>query len=353
MRKKRILVAALNWGLGHAARCIPIIKELQRFDFEPILASDGAALELFKLEFPELTHLELPTYDIQYSEKGEDLKWKLLKDSPKILKAIKAEKKRTKAIVKEYRIKGIISDNRFGVRSSKLKKNVFITHQLKVLSGNTTFLSSYIHNKFIDKFEQCWVPDLEDAKNLSGILGHEKTKSPNVKYIGLLSRFKKTNSPEVFDYLILLSGPEPQRTLLENILIKEVENSEKKILFIRGVFNESTLASPNPKILIKNYLYGKFLQEAVNSSKVIIARSGYSTLMDLSRLEKKAFFIPTPGQPEQEYLAERMKKLGVAPFSKQDDFKFSMLQNMGDYSGLSDFGDDMIFWDLFSFFHSE
>ncbi|MCM4155398.1 glycosyltransferase [Gramella sp. AN32] len=353
MKKKRILVAALNWGLGHAARCIPIIKELQKFDFEPVLASDGAALELFRLEFPKLIHIELPTYDIQYSEKGENLKWKLLKDSPKILKAIKAEKKLTRKIVKEYGIEGIISDNRFGVRSSKLKKNIFITHQLKVLSGNTTFLSSYIHHKFIGQFEQCWIPDVADAKNLSGILGHQKIKDPNIKYIGILSRFEKTNPPEVFDYLILLSGPEPQRTLLENILLKEIENSDKKILFIRGVFDESKTASSNPNVLIKNHLYGRFLQEALNSSKIIISRSGYSTLMDLSQLEKKVFFIPTPGQPEQEYLAERLEKMGVAPFVKQDAFKFSLLKNVDNYSGLRNFSNSSTFGDLFSFFHSE
>ncbi|MDR5589300.1 glycosyltransferase [Christiangramia sp. SM2212] len=350
MRKKRILVAALNWGLGHAARCIPIIRELQLNGFEPVIASDGQALELLKKEFPHLNHIELPSYNIQYSKNGFYLKWKMIMDSPRIVMAIREEKKLTKEIVKKYNIKGIISDNRLGVRCKKLKTNVFITHQLNVLSGNTSFLSSYLHQQYISKFDECWVPDVADKKNLSGILGHLKRKPVNVKYIGPISRLEKRNTPEFYDFLVLLSGPEPQRSILESILLKEFKTAEARILFVRGVFSEDELDFPNCNINIKNNLFGKALQEAINASRYIVSRSGYTTLMDLAKLEKKAFFIPTPGQNEQEYLAERLSKLGIAPFCKQEDFDLTQLRRIENYEGLSDFGNHVVFRDLFSFF---
>lgn len=353
MRKKRILVAALNWGLGHAARCIPIIRELQLNGYEPVIASDGPALELLKKEFPHLNHIEVPSYNIQYTRNGFYLKWKMIMDSPRIVKAIREEKKLTREIVKKYNIKGIISDNRLGVRCKKLRTNVFLTHQLNVLSGNTSFLSSYLHQQYISKFDQCWVPDVSGKNNLSGILGHLKKLPDNVKYIGPLSRLEKRDTPEFFDFLVLLSGPEPQRSILESILLKEFKNSEARILFIRGVFSEEKLDFPNSNINIKNHLFGKALQEAMNASKYIVSRSGYSTLMDLAKLEKKAFFIPTPGQNEQEYLAKRLSKLGIAPFSKQEDFDLSQLRKIEDYKGLSDFGNHVVFRDLFSFFEGK
>ena len=195
MRNKRILVAALNWGLGHATRCIPIIHELKALDLEVIIASDGQALQLLKKEFPDSTFEELPSYNIQYTRKGSHLKWKLLLESPKFIKTIKAENDLTSELVKKYDLCGILSDNRWGVRSKLIKKNVFMTHQINVLSGNTTFLSSYIQQRYIEKFDECWIPDTAGEKNLSGILGHKDNIPENVKYIGALSRFEKRRPP--------------------------------------------------------------------------------------------------------------------------------------------------------------
>lgn len=346
-------MAALNWGLGHATRCIPIIRELQNGGFEPIIASDGQAGKLLKKEFPHLVYRELPSYNIQYSKKGNFLKWKLMMNSPHIINAIKEEKSLTRQLVNEYDLKGIISDNRLGVRSKKIKKNIFITHQLNVLSGNTSFLTSYLHQSYIRKFEQCWVPDAEGEKNLSGFLGHPEEKPANVKYLGPLSRLEKTEVPVVYDYLVLLSGPEPQRSILEVLLLNEFKNTHFKILFIRGVISEDSLENQNPDLNLKNYLFGKALQEAINCSRYIISRPGYTTLMDLAKLEKKAFFIPTPGQGEQEYLARRLKKLKIAPYCEQNEFSLSKLDEIKDYQGLSNFGNHPGLGNFFTFFQSE
>ncbi len=349
MRKRRILVAPINWGLGHATRCIPIIRNLEEQQFEPVIASDGPALLLLKKEFPYLRHYELPSYNITYTSRGSLLKWKLLMDTPSILQKIKKEKAVTKKIVEEENLSGIISDNRFGVRYKHLP-NVFITHQLNVLSGNTTYLSSKLHQRYIQKFHECWVPDAPGSKNLSGFLGHLKSPEDNVRYLGILSRFEKSETPLEYDIMVLLSGPEPQRSLLEEKLLKAFWTTNKKILFVRGVISDAPFDNKNSNLEIHNYMWGAELEKALNSSKMVVARSGYTTVMDLAKLEKRAFFIPTPGQFEQEYLASRMKKLGIADSCTQDEFDSSRLQNAEKYYGLSDPGFVCDFSTLFSLF---
>ena len=180
---KNILIAPLNWGLGHATRCIPIIKELQQFGFTPIIASDGVALRLLQKEFPELVSIELPSYEIEYAKDEKDFKWKLIKNSPKMIQAIFEEKKKVKALVKQYDLKGIISDNRLGVYSKKVP-SVFITHQLNVLSGKTTWISSKLHQFFIAKFVFKMFVDLTamESCSLSGFDFDFVAEFPNARF---------------------------------------------------------------------------------------------------------------------------------------------------------------------------
>ncbi|GAB1855215.1 glycosyltransferase [Flavobacteriaceae bacterium MHTCC 0001] len=347
--KKRILVAPLNWGLGHATRCIPIINALVSHGYEPVIASDGVAFSLLQKEFPQLLHVELPSYNVTYAKKGKYFKLKMVKDSPKLLKAIKSEKKTIKTIVQDYNISGIISDNRLGVRD----KNVpcaFVTHQLQVLSGNTTWLSTKLHEKYIKRFDECWVPDTDNDINLSGKLGRNNNVDIKLKYIGPISRFNKQDPKTPIDLLILLSGPEPQRTLLEEKLLKEIKNFSGNIVFVRGIpKGEQTIKQENG-ITIYNFMTSNRLEKAINDSKLILSRSGYTTIMDLAKLEKKAFFIPTPGQTEQEYLAKRLTKQGFVPSCNQEEFEINMLEKVSDFKGLKSFNTKIDYDDLFSLF---
>ncbi len=345
--KKKILIAPLNWGLGHTARCIPIIKALLKHDFEPILASDGDALALLQKEFPLLKSYQLPSYNIKYS-KGSAQKLKLFLNSPTILKASISEQKEVRKIHKKENLSGIISDNRFGVRLTAIP-SVYITHQINVLSGKTTAITSNLHQKIIAKFDQCWVPDFKDAI-LSGKLSSFENKKLNIKYIGAISRLEQQTLPIKYDLLIVLSGPEPQRTLLEEKLIAELKTSTKKTLLVRGVFSNTIVAEINKYTTVVNYMLTEQLQQAFNESKVVLARSGYSTILDLAKLEKKAFFIPTPGQYEQKYLAERMKDLGIAPFTTQKDFKLNMLTSVDAYHGFINSSDTTLNVNLFELF---
>jgi len=329
---KRILIAPLNWGLGHATRCIPIINALIKQNFEPIIASDGDALELLKKEYPKLKTFELPSYNITYPKKATHFKLKLLKDAPHLLKTINKEKKTIDALVKAEHISGIISDNRFGA-SHKHIPSVFITHQLRVLSGSTTWLSSKIHENIISKFDECWVPDYTGAKNLSGDLGHIEGYKHSVKYLGPLTRFKKLDIQTKYDLMVLLSGPEPQRSYIEEKLLKDLKHYKGNVLFIKGKIEAEQKKETRDNMLVYNFMTSIELEIAINESDLILSRAGYTTIMDLEKLDKKAFFIPTPGQFEQEYLAKKFTEEAVAPSAKQNEFNIKMLANVDDYTG--------------------
>jgi predicted glycosyltransferase len=349
VKNKTILVAPLYWGLGHASRCIPVINALLAHGFKVIIASDGGALLLLQKEFPQLESIKLPSYNISYPKRGSNFKWALIFKLPQILKTIASEKKIIAKLVSERAISGIISDNRFGVRNQNVP-SVFITHQLKVLSGKTTVFSSKLHQKFIKKFNECWVPDVAGAINLSGTLGHPKKLAFPVKYIGILSRMQQVETKKKYDILAILSGPEPQRTLLEEKLIATLQHSEKKVLLVQGKMSEIKDTRKIGAITIVNYMLSRSLERAINESEIIIARSGYSTIMDLATLEKKAFFIPTPGQYEQEYLAKKMQQQRIAPYCTQEDFLEEKLQKIIRYKGFNRFKNATDFESLFCLF---
>lgn len=350
--QKTILVAPLYWGLGHATRCIPIIKKLLFYKYNVIIASDGGALLLLQKEFPTLECIELPPYNITYPKNGANFKWKILCKLPHIQKTIRNEKNVIKRLVDEGRIHGIISDNRLGVRNKKIP-SVFITHQLKVLSGTTTKLTSFMHQKVIKKFTECWVPDVNDILNLSGELGHlQKPKFP-IKYIGPLSRMKAKDVESKYDILIILSGPEPQRTMLEEKLISSLFGSRKKIILVQGILEEKQTKTVKGNITIINFLLSSELEQIINESDVVISRSGYTTIMDLAAMGKKAFFIPTPGQYEQEYLAKKLKEQGIAPSCKQHKFSEKKLKKIIAYKGLGGLTKAQNFKELFRLFESE
>jgi predicted glycosyltransferase len=350
--RKNILVAPLNWGLGHATRCIPIICELEKNGFNPIIASDGIALDLLKKEFPHLTSLELPSYNIHYSKRSANLKWKLIKNSPRITKAIVTEKRMVKNWITQYNLTGIISDNRLGVRNKKVK-SVFITHQLNLLSGKTTWISTKLHQYFISKFDQCWIPDLKNFPNYSGVLGHLKKVNPkklNLKYIGILSRFEKKELPKKYDLMVILSGPEPQRTILEEKIIYELPNYIGKVVFIKGKVEFEQKKEQINQVLYYNFMQSEELEKTFNESEIVLCRSGYTTIMDLAKLQKKAFFIPTPGQYEQEYLAKKHKRTGLISYCKQNSFVIEKLKEVNQYKGFSNINSNIDWKELFQFF---
>ena len=309
---KKIIIAPLNWGLGHATRCVPIIKELQKSNFTPVIASDGTALQFLIKEFPSLEFFELPSYKISY---GRNLKWSLIRKIPTIVRAVHKER----LLIQEYihqnpNVVGIISDNRFGCYYTKIP-SVYITHQLNVLSGFLTPVTSFFHRRVIRKYNECWIPDEENSV-YSGKLSRS-SKNLNQKYIGVLSRFKKQELPQDIDVLILLSGPEPNRTQLEIKLTSIFKTSSKKVYLIQGVVEKIQKTTKENQLTIVNFMLTKQLEHTLNLSKMVICRAGYSSVLDLVSLRKKALLIPTKFQNEQEYLAKYLQQKGYFSFVKE------------------------------------
>ena len=324
-------MAPLNWGLGHATRCIPVIEALIKYDFQPILAGDGDSLQLLRQEFPELKYYELPSTEVVYAEKGSILKYKLLSQAPKFIRAVKLEKKRTQEIHKLEKLSGMISDNRFGVRSDKVP-SIYITHQLQVFSGGTSRLTSRYHQQIISKFSECWVPDYE-SNDLAGELSKPGGRKLNIKYIGPLSRFEYHPRKKVWNIVAILSGPEPQRGILEEKIKRELIGMSGNNLLIRGAVENKQIVSSERNLTIVNFMLHQELEEAIGQAHVVLSRSGYSSIMDLYALQAKAFFIPTPGQYEQEYLANHLRQKGYADFSDQESFDLGKLDNRNHYEG--------------------
>lgn len=350
--KKKILVAPLNWGLGNAARCIPVIEALENHGYEPIIASDGAALALLKKEFPSLTALELPSYQIEYAKNGAFFKIKLLQQMSRLFFAVRRENKLVCALVKEHGVLGIISDNRLGAFCNSVP-SVIISHQLNILTGNTTQLTSKIHTSFIKKFRECWVPDVNGNPNLSGKLGHSEDESLKLKYIGPLSRLHKQTGEKKYDLMVLLSGPEPVRSKLEEKLLPELKKYNGKTIVIKGIIEPEQNVIKTGNTTFYNYMTTPELEQTFAESELVLCRPGYTTIMDLAKLCKKAFFILPPGQYEQEYLAKKLKRSNTVPFATQDNFKIKNLAKADMYKGLKSVECSIKWKDLFCLFEGK
>jgi uncharacterized protein (TIGR00661 family) len=321
--KKRVLVAPLDWGLGHATRCIPIIFKLIQQNCEVIVAAEGAGKALLQQEFPDLAFIELKGYRVQYSRNRSRMPLRLLLQFPKIISRIYAEKRWLKKVVAQYKIDAVISDNRLGLRYKKIPC-VYITHQLQIKTSGrfTERIAQKIHYHFINKFNSCWVPDAAGEINLAGELSHPAVlPKTQVTYLGPLSRFEKKEHELKYDLCVVLSGPEPQRTVFENLVLRDLKDFKGHAFLLRGLPGKEPAIEINSGHLeIKNHLPATELNQVLMQSKMIISRSGYTTIMDLARLQKKAVLVPTPGQTEQEYLANYLQQRHLFYTAHQQDF---------------------------------
>jgi UDP-N-acetylglucosamine transferase subunit ALG13 len=276
--------------------------------------------------FPGISILPLRGYHIQYSRNKRFFSLKILLQLPKILSSIRRERKWLKSVIEQYQISGVISDNRFGLYSNKIPC-VFITHQLQIQSGSV-LLDSVIQKlnyRFINRFTECWVPDVEDNNNFAGDLSHPRSlPSVPVKYLGILSRFKKINQPVKYAAAFIISGPEPQRSIFEKIIFEQLKGLKKPLVVVRGLPNDKIpLNNENANLTIFNHLNADELSQIMQQSEVVIARSGYSTVMDLMEIQKKSVLVPTPGQTEQEYLAKYLSEKRLCLSVGQDEFLIS------------------------------
>ncbi|MBM3432829.1 MAG: glycosyl transferase family 28 [Bacteroidetes bacterium] len=303
----RVLVAPLDWGLGHATRCIPLIRQLLDDGNQVFLAGSGASGHLLRLTFPELDYKEIPSHNIYYAGSGKGQTCTLLQQLPALFRQMKKEKQWLQSYLNTQPIDKLISDNRYGLHHPRIQ-NILITHQLGLRSGVGVFFDRMLQKilcRLLKNFNEVWVPDHEKEPTLSGELGHPSYTPPiPIRYLGPLSRFHSTDRKSIPEKItIVLSGPEPQRSIMEKKCLNELFTWKGPVSLIRGLpFGGKPIEVPE-HWRVFDQLNIQSLQQEIEEASHLIARCGYSTVMDLEVLRKKAILIPTPGQPEQEYLA--------------------------------------------------
>lgn len=322
----KVLIAPLDWGLGHATRCIPIIKELLNQRCEVIVAATGAQRALLQEEFASLTFVKLPGYCIKYGKNRAFTILRLIGSIPKILIRIKQERAWLRRFAAREGVALVVSDNRYGLAVPGIFC-VLVTHQLLIktpFGRPADLLLQRLNYRLIRHFSRCWVPDVAGDRALAGELSNPgRLPAIPTRYIGWLSRFDGRSSGDEAEaaLLILLSGPEPQRTLLEQRILQQAAASPCRMVLVRGLPAGSVpLKDIPPGILVYEHLAAAALERMVRNAGLVIARSGYSTVMDLRRMRKRALLIPTPGQTEQEYLGRRLAEKGWVACVEQNDF---------------------------------
>jgi hypothetical protein len=305
----KVLICPLNWGLGHATRCVPIIRRLLAEGHEPVVVADGYPLIFLKQEFPSLRFIEFSSYQIYYAA-GKSQVGAMLFNFPNIISGIIREYFWLKDLLQTEHFDQVISDNRFGMWN-KRTHSIYMTHQLMVkMPRNLKFLEPLVHNihkAFIKRYDECWIPDRAENGGLSGDLAHKYLLPQHAKFIGTLSRFQGLENIQPnndFDVVAVISGVEPQRTIFEDSLILKYQRKAEKTLIVCGKPQAAKTESRIGNITLVSHLPDSELVAVMLGAKRIICRSGYSSIMDLETLKclHKTEFIPTPGQTEQEYL---------------------------------------------------
>lgn len=328
----RVLFAVCSWGLGHLMRSLPLIKKLSK-ENEIVLVAHGKSLVAARKElkdYANIKFIDVPDYPLPYTKNPLLFLPKFAFYTPKIFCGIRREHNTIEKIIREEGVKKVISDNRYGAYSSSKKvPSYFLIHQLKYKAPfGTTSLTELFNSHVQRKFNKILVPDFpEYEKSLAGELSHNLRffEKENIKYLGVLSDYKKRNLKKDIDVFISVSGPEPQRSIFEEKILEQSKRIKKKVVISLGD-PERKLVKEKGNLKIYSYLSRERRENLLNRSRIVVSRSGYSTLMDLAEIGNKALFIPTKNQTEQEYLAKFHQEKGNA-YSK-DQGKIDLKEDL-------------------------
>jgi uncharacterized protein (TIGR00661 family) len=323
----KIIYAVCSWGLGHATRSLPVIRKLAKEKNELTIISHGRSLKLLKDELGENPrYIQIEDYPMLLSENSRQFMAKSMIYWPNFIsKMIKGQRQIQKILEKE-KYDRIISDGRYDIYSRKIP-SFFISHQIRIMNPLRIKMfenGSEIFNLFFFKrFCGVIVPDFR-KDNLSGDLSHNlhRIDENKIHYAGVLSDFKKINKTKNIDYLISISGPEPQRTMLEEKLLTQIGDLKGKVVVTLGK-TENMDKFKQDGVETYSFLPSDKREEFLNRAKLVVSRSGYSTMLDLAVIGCKALMIPTPGQVEQEYLAKYHNKKGTFYSVSQDNIDLS------------------------------
>ena len=317
----KILLAPLNWGLGHATRCIPLIRQFLAEGNEVVLAGDGDSIMLLRKTFPNLRVVDLPSLELRYTHNAQQRGF-YLRAIPALIRFTLADHYYLRQLLAREHFDRVISDNRFGLFSREVHCT-YITHQLyPILPKRLRIvqpIARALHALIYRRYSEVWVPDYADSThNLAGDLAHGGAFDQYARYIGPLSRFSQYIDEEgtkvcqandhTYPVVAILSGLEPQRTYFEQALIADLKDAADRTLIVRGKIGIPATVTHIGNITLVPHMSDEQLMRFMHDAQKIMVRSGYSTIMDLAILGllDKAYFYPTPGQSEQEYLALRL-----------------------------------------------
>ena len=346
-QQKRVLFTVLEWGLGHATRSIPVIEAMLQRGYNVHLAGEGNSLLLLKNYFPDLKAHDLFGIQVRFTDSSFGIVWMI----PSLLKSIKQEHQQFLVLCDEIKPDLIISDNRYGAWHLT-RPSIFIGHQLYLQAPNRFAkwiepILFHFHSKFLKRFLKIWIPDASGENNISGILANHPSiaQSLNCEFIGPLSRFNSSdNIPTENNYevVVLISGPEPQRSIFQEACLQEAMRINKKTLILLGQPNKNEQITKG-SITLVSHLGNNQLAPIIKSAQYIVCRSGYSTLMDLAKLNKTALCIPTPGQTEQLYLAKHLSNQHKIVFQEQHQMNWEKgFQDLSDVRQLSFSSDKLL-----------
>ena len=341
----KVLVAPLDWGLGHATRCVPVIREFLRKGAEVEIAVVKANAAFFREMFPEVRQRIAPSYNIVYPKHGYNMALWLIKKSSHLNAVIRFEHRFAEEMVERHGYDIIVSDNRFGFYSTKAH-SVYMTHQrriafpaaLSALEG----LGIRWHNSLMKHFDEVWVPDEERFRGYAGALSHVEGCPVPVKFVGLLSRFADFDVKKAADcangaaktreghtgknVFAIVSGVEPARTQFETELREILPKIPGQHVMALGKPQKGTHSWTEGNIEFHNHMPTEEFARAVKNADWVISRGGYSTIMDMAYLGARCIFVPTPGQYEQVSLAKELASSGYAVHIPAQELSLKTLQ---------------------------
>ena len=364
----KVLVAPLDWGLGHATRCVPVVREFLRAGAEVELAVVKANANFFREVFPDLRQRLAPSYNIVYPKHGYNMALWLLKNSVHLNAVMRYEHHFAEEMVKRHGYDVLFSDNRFAFYS-KNALSIYMTHQRRIAFPRAFAAFERIgvmwHANIMRKFDEVWVPDLEIYPGYAGSLSHSGATPGDkpMRFVGTLSRFsemgndgnalgdapapvdlerevdlmsvsefmahsanvewdaapeKRTSGNHSFEMranykvVAVVSGVEPARTQLEQQLCEALQQIPGQHMMILGKPSAEQKTWTEGNIEFHTHLATNDFAEAVKRADFVVSRGGYSTVMDMAELGAKCIFVPTPGQFEQIVLAHDLSKAGYA-----------------------------------------
>jgi len=317
-----IIYGVCSWGLGHATRSLPVIRKLISENHHVTVISNGRSLEVLKKELGnDIPYVDIPDYPMLLSENTRQFLAKSMVYWPVFIKRIEDGLAQLQKILEKKHYDCIISDARYDMYSKKIP-SFFISHQMRIMNPLQIQMFERAMERFnmffFKRFVGVMVPDYKE-NNLSGDLSHnlKRIDEDKIHYIGVLSDFTKQPMKKDIDYLISISGPEPQRSILEEKLATSVHELEGNVVMTLGKAEKYSIIKKK-QLTTYSFVTKDLREELLNRAKLVVSRSGYSTIMDVAVVGTKALFIPTPGQIEQEYLSQYHNSLGTFYSVSQD-----------------------------------